>query len=212
MTAHKIMVTVHGTDLLSCAGVVALLGNQSDMVVVQDPGAAEADCTTIVAMIIVDLLDEVAVGQLRKLVMARKDRVVLVTGDLDEAQLQLVIDAGVQNVVWRRHATAERIAKAVHIAAVGGGTVPPDLLPCLLAQLRRMRLTGSGPRSPGAELTAREVAVLRLAAEGADTKEIAERLLYSERTVKGLLHDLMVRMRLRNRTHAVAFAVRQGYI
>jgi DNA-binding NarL/FixJ family response regulator len=212
MAVGKIMVTVHDDDPLSRAGVVALLRNQSEMIVVEDPGAAEENRAASVAVIIVDLLDETTVGQLRKLVVDRKKRVVLVTKELDEEQIQLVVDAGVQNIVWRRHATVDQIAKAVHIASLGKGMVPSDLLPCLLEQMRRTRHDDRANSPVGAELTEREIAVLRLAAEGSDTKEIAERLSYSERTVKGLLHDLMVRMRLRNRTQAVAFAVREGYI
>jgi DNA-binding NarL/FixJ family response regulator len=205
------MVTVHDNDPLSRAGVAAFLQNQSDMVVVEDPTGVDGDCSSV-AVIIIDLLDEATLLRLRKLVVDRNKKVVLVTGELDEAQIQLVVDAGVQNVVWRRTATASQLVKTIRIASLGEGVVPSDLLPSLLAQLRRARHADGGILSVGTALTEREVAVLRLAAEGLDTKEIAARLSYSERTVKGLLHDLMVRMRLRNRTQAVAFAVREGYI
>ncbi|HVX44496.1 MAG TPA: LuxR C-terminal-related transcriptional regulator, partial [Mycobacteriales bacterium] len=49
-------------------------------------------------------------------------------------------------------------------------------------------------------------------AEGYSTSEIAEQLAYSERTVKSALHDLTSRYQLRNRSHAVAFAMREGLI
>jgi DNA-binding NarL/FixJ family response regulator len=61
-------------------------------------------------------------------------------------------------------------------------------------------------------LTDREVEVLRLVAEGLDTGEIARRLAFSERTIKSVLHDVTTRLQLRNRAHAVAFAVREGFI
>ena len=61
-------------------------------------------------------------------------------------------------------------------------------------------------------LAAREVEVLRLVADGCDTSEIARRLAYSERTVKNVLHDVTTRLQLRNRSHAVAYAVREGLI
>ena len=54
--------------------------------------------------------------------------------------------------------------------------------------------------------------MLRLIAEGYSTSEIATRMAYSERTIKNSIHDLVSRFHLRNRTHAVAFAVRQGLI
>jgi DNA-binding NarL/FixJ family response regulator len=58
----------------------------------------------------------------------------------------------------------------------------------------------------------RELDVLRLLSEGWDTAEIAEKLAYSERTVKNVIHDITTRLQLRNRSHAVAYAVRQGLI
>jgi DNA-binding CsgD family transcriptional regulator len=61
-------------------------------------------------------------------------------------------------------------------------------------------------------LTPRETEVLRLVAEGHDTAEIAETMCYSERTVKNILHDLTTRLQLRNRSHAVAYAMREGLI
>ena len=54
--------------------------------------------------------------------------------------------------------------------------------------------------------------MLALLAEGSDTKEIAGRLSYSERTVKNIVHDLLVKMNCRTRAHAVALATRQGVI
>ena len=48
--------------------------------------------------------------------------------------------------------------------------------------------------------------------QGHDTSEIASRMCYSERTVKNVLHDLTTRLQLRNRAHAVAYAMREGLI
>ncbi len=53
---------------------------------------------------------------------------------------------------------------------------------------------------------------MRLVADGHDTSEIAAQLCYSERTVKNVLHDLNTRLQLKNRSHAVAYAVREGLI
>ena len=61
-------------------------------------------------------------------------------------------------------------------------------------------------------LTARETDVLRLIADGCDTAEVARALCWSERTVKNVVHDITTRLHLRNRAHAVAYAVRQGLI
>ena len=61
-------------------------------------------------------------------------------------------------------------------------------------------------------LTDREIKVLKLLADGQDTAEVGRRLFYSERTVKNIVHDVTSRLNLRNRTQAVAYALRQGLI
>ena len=61
-------------------------------------------------------------------------------------------------------------------------------------------------------VTEREAEVLRLLAEGYDTAEVGRKLFYSERTVKNIIHDVTSRLELRNRAHAVAYAIREGLI
>jgi DNA-binding NarL/FixJ family response regulator len=62
------------------------------------------------------------------------------------------------------------------------------------------------------QLTAREREVLTLIAEGCSTREVAAELAYTERTIKTVLQDVTARLRVRNRTQAVALAVRKGWI
>jgi DNA-binding NarL/FixJ family response regulator len=69
------------------------------------------------------------------------------------------------------------------------------------------------PRGPRANvLTDRERDILRLVAEGHSTREVAIKLAYSERTIKAGLQSVTTRLHLRNRTQAVAYAVRNGWI
>ena len=58
----------------------------------------------------------------------------------------------------------------------------------------------------------RERDVLRLLADGHDTREIATDLCYSERTVKNVVHDVLMKLNCRTRAHAVALATREGVI
>jgi DNA-binding NarL/FixJ family response regulator len=69
----------------------------------------------------------------------------------------------------------------------------------------------SAPRSSG-EFSQRELRVLGLLADGYRTSEIALELAYSERTIKHSISALTSRLQLRNRTQAVAIAVREGLI
>ncbi len=61
-------------------------------------------------------------------------------------------------------------------------------------------------------LRPRELDVLALVADGLSTREVARTLAYSERTIKNILQDLTTRFGLRNRTQAVAWALRNGLI
>ncbi len=75
-----------------------------------------------------------------------------------------------------------------------------------------------GPDPTGLELdhsphySDRELDVLRLLARGLSTREVAHTLSYSERTIKNVIYGLTTRTGLRNRTHAVAVAVRIGLV
>jgi DNA-binding NarL/FixJ family response regulator len=79
-----------------------------------------------------------------------------------------------------------------------------------VAQVQHQVLGPRGLNFTG--LAEREVEVLRLVADGFDTAQIAAKLSYSQRTVKNVLHDITSRLHLNNRSHAVAYALRQGLI
>jgi DNA-binding CsgD family transcriptional regulator len=103
--------------------------------------------------------------------------------------------------------TPTRLLACVRAVTRGGGSVSPELF----SQL--MPLPDDSP--PGFhphELTARELAVLQMLADGMATREIAEELSYSERTVKNVVHDLLEKLNCRTRAHAVALAIRHGVI
>ncbi|PWS39378.1 DNA-binding response regulator [Streptomyces sp. ZEA17I] len=61
-------------------------------------------------------------------------------------------------------------------------------------------------------MTPRQTAVLTLVAEGHGNAVIAQALSCSEHTVKNVIYELMARLQVRNRAHAVARAVRAGLI
>jgi len=172
---------------------------------------AEADSATV-ALVVSDRVTERTVQMLRSLQRVGS-RLVLVVAEIDDMGLVRAVEAGIAGLVRRDEATPERLLAVINTAAAGEGAVPPDLLGRLLAQVGRLQRQVLWPRGlTFAELAEREIEVLRLVADGLDTAEIAVKLSYSQRTVKNVLHDITSRLHLRNRSHAVAYALRQGLI
>ncbi len=167
---------------------------------------------------LIDRVDEESAAELRRVLRGGEQRVVLIAGELREPDLLTVVEYGVRAIVWRHQATAESLVKAVRQAAHGEGVLPPDLISRVLGQVGRLRRSQTAAACSGAGgapmfgMAPRETDVLRLLAEGLDTRQVSEKLAYSERTVKNILHALMTRLQLSNRAHAVAYALREGYI
>ena len=107
----------------------------------------------------------------------------------------------------------DTLAASLRAVACGDGLIPSAMLGELVEHIGRMSREVWSPRGLGLTgLSPREVEILRLAAEGDDTREIALKLSYSERTVKNSIHDVVIKLGLRNRTHAVAYALRKNLI
>jgi DNA-binding NarL/FixJ family response regulator len=204
---HRVPVIVHAPDPISREGVLSQLRRHPEIDLRTESGPGT------VALLVDDSLDEADLTRLRRIVRSEGARAVLVVGGIREAELLDVIECGVGAIVWRHEATAHRLVQAVLSAARGDGDLPADLLGRLINQVGTLHRSAAGrPGAPSSGLVPREVDVLRLVAEGLDTGEIASKLSYSERTVKNVMHGLTTRLHLRNRAHAVAYALREGYI
>ncbi|MGW6614218.1 LuxR C-terminal-related transcriptional regulator [Streptomyces erythrochromogenes] len=205
----RIPVEVHASDPLSFAGATGQLRRQPEVELVEEMAGRPGT----VAVLLVDALDETTLSRLRRLTRTEGTRVVLVARALREADLLQVVECGVRAIVWRREATEDRLLQAVRAAARGDGDLPSDLIARLITQVGSMQRSAEGlPGGPASGLVQREVDVLRLVADGLSTEEIAGKLAYSERTVKNVMHGLTTRLHLRNRAHAVAYALREGYM
>jgi DNA-binding NarL/FixJ family response regulator len=193
---------------VSEAGVASQLRYHHDLEVLPSAAATAPDVVVLIA----DLVDEDTARSIHT-ISREGSRVVLVATLVDGGAVLVAVEAGVAAIVRRSEATPDRLVTAIRAASTGDGHLPPDLLGRLLQQVG-----GTQTRPPAPQglrfggLTQRELTVLRLIAEGYSTREIARRLSYSERTIKNSIHDLVSRFQLRNRAHAVAFAVRQGLI
>jgi DNA-binding NarL/FixJ family response regulator len=137
-------------------------------------------------------------------------RVMVCSSDGSAESVLGALQAGAVGYLRKDTLTIESLGAAVNAACSGAGVMEPELLGNLLR--------GVVPESPGrarraaTRLTDREQQVLALIADGHPTREVAEQLSYSERTVKNVLHDVVTKLNARSRSQAVAFAVREGLI
>ncbi|MEU9036332.1 LuxR C-terminal-related transcriptional regulator [Streptomyces sp. NPDC048352] len=210
-TSRRVPVAIHAPDPISRAGAMSHLRQYPEIVLVDDLRRDGVD----VALLIADTFDEAVLSNLSRLVRAEKARVVLVLDRIRESELLDVVACGVTTILWRREATGARLLQAILAAERGDGDLPPDLLGKLIGHMGRLQSGEPGDRATASVsmgMVPREVDVLRLVADGMDTGEIAVKLAYSERTVKNILHTVTTRYQLRNRAHAVAYALREGYI
>jgi DNA-binding NarL/FixJ family response regulator len=205
---ERIQIYVSACDPLSRDGVASQLrGHGVELV---DERGLTPD---VVAVVVVDEMDDQAVSEIRSLRRRGVDHVVVVAARLDDAGLLAAAEAGASGVLRRAQAGPQSLLSCIRSAAAGEGSLPPDLLGRLLGQVGRLQRQVLAPRGlTFSGLTDREVRVLRLLAEGFDTAEVGRQLFLSERTVKNVVHDVTSRLNLRNRTHAVAYALRQGLI
>jgi DNA-binding NarL/FixJ family response regulator len=206
---ERIAVEVDAPDPILRAGVVAEVRGRPELRLVE-PGERTP---SRVAVIVSDDVGDDVVQLVRGLRANGCSRVVLIAGRLDDAAILAAVEAGASAMLRRAEASPDALVRAVKAAASGDGVVPPDLLGRLLGQVGRFQREVVGGRGVNLSgLKKRELDVLRLVADGWSTGEIAQRLSYSERTIKTIIRDVTVRLNLRNRAHAVAYALKEGLI
>lgn len=136
----------------------------------------------------------------------------ILADDLEAAQAAGEIPAGVHSYL-PRDAEEEEIRAAIHAAAAGLVAFRPDALDELKSLGARRSSAAEGRNPSGAQpLTAREIEVLRMLAEGSGNKEIAWKLKISEHTVKFHISSIFTKLDVASRTEAVTAGIRFGLI
>src|SRR5437764_7508681 len=155
--------------------------------------------------ILVFELDAAALPAALRLAQDSSLLLVAIAAGVEDELLVEAIEAGVTGALLRGDASPNTFLHTLRSAAAGNGSLPTAVLGRLLSR-PRVGLRGAG------DLTDRELGVLRLLSKGESTRQIAEELCYSEKTVKNSPHDGLVRVNCRNRAQAVAIATRRGMI
>jgi DNA-binding NarL/FixJ family response regulator len=132
--------------------------------------------------------------------------VVALTSFAEEERVHAALEAGASGYLLK-DSDADDVAAAVRAAHRGELKLEPVIARRLMASLRDERTL-----DPAAQLTSRELEVLRLVAVGKPNKQIAAELSISERTARTHVSRILHKLRLSSRTQAALWAVREGLV
>lgn len=126
-------------------------------------------------------------------------RIIVLTTYTGDVQAIRALRAGARAYILKGHVHRELLAtiRAVH---AGQKRIPAEIA----AELAE--------HATDEELTAREIDILRLIADGNGNKQVADQLSIGEATVKSHMTNILAKLHANDRTHAVAIALRRGII
>ncbi|AEB12846.1 response regulator [Marinithermus hydrothermalis] len=134
-------------------------------------------------------------------------RVIMLTMYRQDAYVFEAVKAGARGYLLK-DAQAEELIDAIRRVHQGEVLLDGELAEQIIQDFRAKREALT--TAPAAELTEREVQILRLLAQGATNQEIADELGLSEKTVRNRLSEIFAKLHLNNRTQAALYAIREG--
>ena len=127
----------------------------------------------------------------------------------DEQYFFAMLNAGASGYIPKRAAPDDLVA-AIRVVAEGNVFLYSSLARFLMKDIVEQKLTPTGEGDDG--LTAREIEVLTLIAEGRTSREIAEDLVISVKTVERHRENIMNKLDIHSRVEQVKYAIKRGLI
>ncbi len=196
-------------------GVRAFLATQPDLLVVGEADGGEAGVRLAAQLVpdvaLVDLMmpgmDGVETTRQIKRASPRTQVVVLTSYHSDE-HIFPVLRAGALSYVLK-DVGVDALADAIRKAVGGEAVLHPRVAARVIHELQG---NSQHPPNAFAELSERELGVLRLVAQGLSNADIAGRLVLSEKTVKGHVSNILSKLHVADRTQAAVYAWREGVV
>lgn len=141
-------------------------------------------------------------------VVSPRTQVVVLTSYHEDEHIFPALQAGALSYILK-DVRMEELAEAVKKAAQGEPSLDPRVAARMIQELSGARQNES---NPFADLTKREMEILKLIANGMSNHEIAEELVISEYTVKGHVSNILSKLHLADRTQAAVYAWRKGVV
>jgi DNA-binding NarL/FixJ family response regulator len=138
-------------------------------------------------------------------------RVVVLTISDDDADVVNAVMAGACGYLLK-DASVDQLIAGIRAAAAGESLISPQIAAKMLQLLRAQRSDTDAAETIRAELSDREIQVLKLIANGKDNAEIARQLFISPKTVKNHISNILMKLQIENRIQAAVYAVRSGIV
>ena len=143
--------------------------------------------------------------------LAPLSRVVVLTISADDGDVMNAVMAGACGYLLKNSSIQELIA-GIRAASAGESLISPQIAAKVLQRLRAQSKDADAAETIRAELSDRELQVLKLIANGKDNAQIARELFISPKTVKNHISNILMKLQIDNRIQAAVYAVRSGIV
>jgi DNA-binding NarL/FixJ family response regulator len=143
--------------------------------------------------------------------LAPLSRVVVLTISADDDDVMNAVMAGACGYLLKDSSIQELIA-GIRAASEGESLISPQIAAKVLQRLRAQSKDADAAETIRAELSDRELQVLKLIANGKDNAQIARELFISPKTVKNHISNILMKLQIENRIQAAVYAVRSGIV
>jgi DNA-binding NarL/FixJ family response regulator len=143
--------------------------------------------------------------------LAPLSRVVVLTISADDDDVMNAVMAGACGYLLKDSTIQELIA-GIRAASEGESLISPQIAAKVLQRLRAQSKDVDAAETIRAELSDRELQVLKLIANGNDNAQIARELFISPKTVKNHISNILMKLQIENRIQAAVYAVRSGIV
>ena len=143
--------------------------------------------------------------------LAPLSRVVVLTISADDDDVMNAVMAGACGYLLKDSSIQELIA-GIRAASEGESLISPQIAAKVLQRLRAQSKDADAAEVIRAELSDRELEVLKLIANGKDNAQIARELFISPKTVKNHISNILMKLQMENRIQAAVYAVRSGIV
>ena len=219
-----IRIVLADASRLTTLGITQVLERESDMEIlasVTDGEDAVAKTIELVPDVLVIEADLPRLSGIKATQRVRRElphiAVVVLTALEEEQTLFDAIRAGAAAYL-KKDCAPEELVETIRKVRAGQFTInekifaKPAVASKVLAEFRELSVYGPGSSHVFAPLSPREVQILDNIAQGMTNKEVAYALAISEQTVKNHMSSILRKLSVNDRTQAVVYAIRQGWI